>query len=108
MAKKRKGAPVVGVDLGGTKILAAVVDKQGQILGQSKRRTLPGEDEVGPEVVAERIVQTVQEAVSAGRSEDGGDSRCGRQRAGSGQCQQRPGTECAQFTGLGAGLRSWP
>jgi glucokinase len=32
---------VVGVDLGGTKILAAVVTADGKILGQAKRKTKP-------------------------------------------------------------------
>lgn len=66
MARAKKESPVIGVDLGGTKILAAVVHPSGQVLGQSKRKTLPGKAEVAnPAVVADRIAQTVQEALAA-------------------------------------------
>jgi glucokinase len=51
---------VVGVDLGGTKILAAVVAADGKILGQAKRKTKP---ETGTESVIERIVKTVDDAL---------------------------------------------
>ena len=37
MAGQGDGAPVVGVDLGGTKILAAVVGADHVILGRGKR-----------------------------------------------------------------------
>lgn len=39
MAEVRGGAPVVGVDLGGTKILVGVVDASHRILGRAKRPT---------------------------------------------------------------------
>lgn len=66
MARQRKENPVIGVDLGGTKILAAVVDPNGQVLGQSKRKTLPKGDEViTPPLIADRIALTVQEALAA-------------------------------------------
>ena len=45
---------VVGVDLGGTKILAAVITADGKILGQAKRKTKP---EAGTESVIDRIVE---------------------------------------------------
>ena len=57
---------VVGVDLGGTKILAAVIDQSGKIIGRNKKRTLPTERnaEPHPGIVTERLVRTIQEAVS--------------------------------------------
>lgn len=63
MAKKKSlpGDVVVGIDLGGTKILAAVIDDQGRILGQAKRKT---KAEAGVEGVVARIVETVDEAVA--------------------------------------------
>ena len=33
MAKETRDRPVVGIDLGGTKILAGVVDAKGKIIG---------------------------------------------------------------------------
>jgi glucokinase len=62
MAKKKSAAGdvVVGIDLGGTKILAAVVDGEGRILGQAKRKT---KAETGVESVVTRIVETLDEAV---------------------------------------------
>ena len=51
--------PVIGIDLGGTKILAAVVRADGQVLGRSKKRTRP---ELGPDAVIERIIQAAQQA----------------------------------------------
>ncbi len=62
MAKGDTGAkPVVGVDLGGTKILAGVVDASGKILGTSKRAT---KAHGGPDEVIERMVKTISEAVT--------------------------------------------
>lgn len=52
---------VVGVDLGGTKILAAVITSDGKILGQAKRKTKP---ETGAESVIERIVKTIDDALA--------------------------------------------
>lgn len=51
----------LGIDLGGTKILAAVVDEQGRILGEAKRKTRA---ERGVDDVIERIAKTAQEAVA--------------------------------------------
>ncbi len=68
MAKKAKktrqrDSPcmTLGIDLGGTKILAAVVDQQGRILGAAKRRTRP---EQGVDEVIARIARTAGEAVA--------------------------------------------
>ena len=57
MAKQK--APYLGVDLGGTKILAAVVSHKGRIKGLAKAAT-PSE---GPEAVIEQVAETVREAV---------------------------------------------
>lgn len=55
--------PVIGVDLGGTKILAAVV-LEGKILGRSKKRTRA---ELGPVEVVARITQTIRQAAEDAR-----------------------------------------
>jgi len=62
MARRATGKLIIGIDLGGTKILAGVVGKGGHLLGQSKRPTKP---EIGPEGVIDRIAKTVREAVAA-------------------------------------------
>ena len=68
MAKKPKQqstdrpAMMLGIDLGGTKILAGVVDHHGHILGTAKRKTRADR---GVDTVIERIVKTAQEAVEA-------------------------------------------
>ena len=56
----KKTHHTVGVDLGGTKILAAVVDRDGAILGKAKRPTLPAAD--ADEIVA-RLVEAVHRAI---------------------------------------------
>jgi glucokinase len=62
MTKKRRltGSHVVGMDLGGTKILAAVVDADGRVVSEAKVKTQP---EKGPDAVIERMAQAAQEAV---------------------------------------------
>jgi glucokinase len=62
VAKKTKPDFTIGVDLGGTKILAAVVAEDGSIVGSAKKRTAA---EDGPEAVLKRIIKTMQEAVDA-------------------------------------------
>ncbi len=61
--KKRKaddtGRYVIGMDLGGTKILGAVVDRKGRIVGEAKTKTKP---EDGPDAVIERIARTARQA----------------------------------------------
>ena len=52
---------VVGVDMGGTKILSAVIDAEGNILGTSKVST--GADE-GTSVVIDRIAESIQQAIN--------------------------------------------
>lgn len=51
---------VVGVDLGGTKILAAVVDRKGRILGEAKRPTMPAVD---ADEIVKRLAKTVRESI---------------------------------------------
>jgi glucokinase len=50
---------VVGMDLGGTKILAAAVNAEGQILAEAKRATKATE---GPDAVIERMARTARKA----------------------------------------------
>jgi glucokinase len=52
--------PVVGVDLGGTKVLAGVVDREHKVLATAKR---PTKGETGVAAVVERIAKTVRDAV---------------------------------------------
>jgi len=54
--------PVVGVDLGGTKILAGVIGADGKILSLAKR---PTKAKGGVEVVTERIARTIRDAVES-------------------------------------------
>jgi len=51
----------LGIDLGGTKILAGVVDDHGRILGSAKRKTRA---ERGADAVIERIARTARDAVA--------------------------------------------
>ena len=51
----------LGIDMGGTKILAAVVTPDGEIVGEAKKKTKP---EIGPEGVVGRIVSAANEAVT--------------------------------------------
>ncbi|MBN2472869.1 MAG: ROK family protein [Anaerolineae bacterium] len=61
MAKKDKPS-FIGIDLGGTKILAAVISPKGKILGQAKAPTPANE---GPDGVLASITATVREAVQS-------------------------------------------
>jgi len=66
MSTRDDGPPVIGIDLGGTKILAGVVSPNHQILGRAKRAT-PAQ-EGGPAIV-DAIALCVEEALgSAGMS----------------------------------------
>jgi glucokinase len=51
---------VIGVDLGGTKILAGVIDPTGGVLSRAKKKT---RSERGVEAVIDRIARTVRRAV---------------------------------------------
>jgi glucokinase len=56
-----KAEAFVGVDLGGTSLLAAVVGPSGEILGEAKRKTRP---ELGASGVIERLVDVVEKAIT--------------------------------------------
>ncbi len=58
-APAHKTKPVIGVDLGGTKILAAVVRADGSILGRAKKQT---KAHLGPVEVIARITRTIRQA----------------------------------------------
>lgn len=57
---------VIGVDMGGTKILAAVVNAEGEILGTAK---IPTKADKGAAAVIDRIAQCIQKAVDKSRVE---------------------------------------
>ena len=70
MADKASGRPVVGVDLGGTKVLAAVVHTgDEEILGRSKRPTPARE---GGDAILDAIVEAVDDALAEAGRADGG------------------------------------
>ena len=52
---------VIGVDLGGTKIYATVVDQSGKILGSARKKT---KAELGFDGVVSRIAKCVREVVA--------------------------------------------
>ncbi len=60
MAKNDSSQRVIGMDLGGTKIIAGVVDGDGEIRGLAKRPTKP---EQGVEKVIERMARVANEAI---------------------------------------------
>ena len=62
MARQGDGPPVVGIDLGGTKILAGVVSSDHRIMGRAKRTTPAKQG--GPAIVAE-VITCVDEALAA-------------------------------------------
>ena len=66
MAKELSGGPVIGVDLGGTKILAGVVNPNGKILGMAKRATRPTS---GVEAIVDRIAKTALDAAADAKVE---------------------------------------
>ena len=53
-------ANVIGVDMGGTKILSAVIDAEGNILGTAK---VPTKADKGASEVIDRIADCVQKAI---------------------------------------------
>ena len=62
MARQGDGPPVVGIDLGGTKILAGVVSGDHRIMGRAKRTTPAKEG--GPAILA-TVISCVDEALSS-------------------------------------------
>ena len=59
---KPKQTFVVGVDLGGTKILAGVFDDRHRVVAREKKGTRP---ELGPETVLDRVAACVNEALAS-------------------------------------------
>jgi glucokinase len=55
------GKFIVGVDLGGTNVRAAVTDREGRIIGEGRRPSLAME---GPEVTIGQIVQAIRDAMT--------------------------------------------
>lgn len=60
MSAKAAGVPVIGIDLGGTKVLAGVVGPDNMILGRAKRPT-PSKE--GAEAILAAILEAVYEAI---------------------------------------------
>jgi len=60
-ATKRQGLPVLALDLGGTKIIAAIVSNQGRVMAREYRPTLADE---GPQAVINRILSTIDRLLS--------------------------------------------
>lgn len=56
---KNQTAPVIGIDVGGTKVLAGVVDADWKILGTAKKST---KGEAGVEAVVDRIAKVARDA----------------------------------------------
>ncbi|MDD3149936.1 MAG: ROK family protein [Candidatus Gastranaerophilales bacterium] len=55
------GKYAIGVDLGGTKILAGVIDlKTGSVIGYSKKRT---KKDRGSEIIVKKIIETIEKAL---------------------------------------------
>lgn len=61
MAGNGGGPPILGIDLGGTKVLAGVVGPDNQILGRSKRPT-PAQE--GADAILRTIVECIDEALA--------------------------------------------
>ncbi len=59
-SKRESSGYIISIDLGGTKILAAVVDDQDRIVGQAKMKTLARE---GVDEVIEHLADTARQAV---------------------------------------------
>ncbi len=64
MAGSDEASPVVGVDLGGTKVLAGVVSSDHRILSRAKRPT-PAQE--GGEAILRAIAEAVTEALTIAR-----------------------------------------
>ncbi|HEV3163649.1 MAG TPA: ROK family protein [Isosphaeraceae bacterium] len=60
MAVRHERAPVVGIDLGGTKTLVGIVDAQNRILGRAKRPT-PAKE--GADAILRTMLDAVEEAL---------------------------------------------
>lgn len=58
---KKSELPVLAIDLGGTKIFAAIISSKGQVMARERCLTLADE---GPEVVINRILSTIDHLLS--------------------------------------------
>lgn len=68
-------AYVLGIDMGGTKVLAGVIDeKTGKILGMAKKRTRA---EHGPSDIVQRALEAAKDAIAASAVKNGAISRIG-------------------------------
>jgi glucokinase len=68
IAAKHGASFVVGVDLGGTNVRAATVDRDGKIVGQARN---PSEARLGADRVVDAVARTVRQAIADGeRQED--------------------------------------
>ncbi|MCC6484655.1 MAG: ROK family protein [Armatimonadetes bacterium] len=63
MKLNQSGKYIIGVDIGGTNVRAAVTDRAGKAFGESRNKTLADD---GPKAVLAQIVKTVQEAMASG------------------------------------------
>jgi glucokinase len=61
--QKSEKPPVLAVDLGGTKIIAAIVSSMGQVMGKMYRLSGAGE---GPEAVISRMFSAIDELLDSG------------------------------------------
>lgn len=61
MKPNLSGSSIIGVDLGGTNIRAAVTDKEGKRMGEGRR---PSHAMEGPDVTIPQIVQAIRDAIS--------------------------------------------
>ena len=59
---KKQGLPILAIDLGGTKIIAAIVSGDGQVLAKERRLTLADE---GPSSVINRLLSTIDHLLSS-------------------------------------------
>lgn len=66
MNNKNSEELIVGIDLGGTKILAGVFNRNYECLGTGKKKTQAG---LTPDMIIERIVVCVQEALESSKHE---------------------------------------
>ncbi|MGC9329626.1 MAG: ROK family protein, partial [Candidatus Hinthialibacter sp.] len=64
MSNNEKTKYVIGVDLGGTKILAAVISESGEVISRAKKKTKP--DRPTEEILG-RLVDVCREAVKASK-----------------------------------------
>ena len=61
MKPNLSGNCIIGVDLGGTNVRAAVTDREGSILGEGRRPSMAMD---GPQVTIPEIIQAVRDAIS--------------------------------------------